>query len=123
MNVIYVGLQSKGEAIIQPLLELGPLNLNISYLPWSDIPDTSYYGLVGHSCALTNITYIPYSLNLYQIDIEGMIDAVRVLTDAITTTPALQASLISFTQYANYGFQLHSSESSVFPYRDVVWNA
>lgn len=115
-----MGPLSEGKSLIQPLLDLNPQNTNISYLPWKDVPDAANYGQPGKACLETNVTTIPYTLNLYQIDIEGLSAAINVLSDSIAATPALQSYLVAFTQYATYGFQLHADSSSVFPYRDVI---
>jgi hypothetical protein len=118
--VIYAGPLAEGKALIQPLLNLQPQNLVTSYLPWKDIPDTSNYGAPGKNCAMASLTYIPHSLNLYQIDVSGLSAAVNLLNQSITQTPALQGLLAVFTQYAPYGFQLHPQNSSSFPHRDVI---
>ncbi|TVY94171.1 FAD-linked oxidoreductase [Lachnellula willkommii] len=120
VNVIYAGSLSEGTPLIQPLLDLKPQNTNISYLPWKYIPDTSNYGVPGKNCELAGLSFIPYSLNLYQIDVEALTAAINFLNHSIATTPALQAFLVSFTQFSPYGFQLYAESSSSFPFRDVV---
>lgn len=105
------------------MLDLNPQNLNISYLPWKDVPDAADYGEPGKNCRLINQSSIPYEVNLYQIDVGALISAMNFVNDSIPTTPALQNSLIAFTQYAPYGFQLYADNSSAFPYRDVIFYA
>ncbi|KAG9235758.1 hypothetical protein BJ875DRAFT_482938 [Amylocarpus encephaloides] len=119
-NIIYAGPLSKGQALIQPLLDLHPFNLNITYLPWKDIPDSANYGFPAQSCTQTGMTSIPYTVNLYQINFDVLIAATKFLSDSFLTTPALRGSLIAFTQYAPHGFQLYSDKSSAFPHRDVI---
>jgi fumiquinazoline A oxidase len=118
-NIIYAGPLSEGEAIIQPLLELNPQNPNISYIPWNDVPYAANYGAPAKSCG-GNESVVPYSLNLYQIDIEGLSAAVNFLNDSAAKMPALQNGIVAFTQYSIYGFQLNGSKYSSYPWRDVA---
>jgi hypothetical protein len=106
--------------LIQPLLDLNPQNLNISYLPWKDIPDAADYGQPGANCGLTNLTSIPYSANLNKVDVEGLIAITNFMNNSLATTPALQTTFAAFLQYGNVGFHLHTEDSSAFPFRDTI---
>ncbi|KAL3250621.1 hypothetical protein ABHI18_011094 [Aspergillus niger] len=120
VNVVYAGPLAEGHYIIRPLLDLAPQRSNVSYLPWYEISDAASFGAIASSCDDSPRAIIPYSLNLYEIDVEALTAAIQCFNDAVASTPALQNIQISFTQYAQYGFQQHLQNSSSFPYRDVA---
>lgn len=120
INVVYAGPLSRGKSLIQPLLDLKPQNTNISYIPWKDAPDAAIYGAPGKNCYSIGQTTVPFGVNLYDVDVNGLSATLEFLNQSIATTPALQASLFALTQYSTYGFQQFSKGSSSFPFRDVA---
>ncbi|KAL8704353.1 MAG: hypothetical protein Q9201_002478 [Fulgogasparrea decipioides] len=120
VNVIYAGSLSQGKSLIQPLLDLKPQNINISYIPWKDAPDVANYGAPEKSCHSRGVTTVPFGVNLYKLDVNGLSAILDFLNQSIATTPALQGSLFALTQYSTYGFKQFSSNSSAFPFRDVA---
>lgn len=109
----------EGQRLIEPFLDLQPTNTNISYLPWQDIQNTSFYGLTVKGC-VPGVDHIPYSVNLYEIDVDSLINVVNFMNQSMSQTPALQACDMAFTQYAPHGFGLYADDSSAFPFRDVI---
>ena len=120
INVVYTGSLSRGRALIQPLLDLEPHNTNISYIPWKDTLDVANYGAPAKSCNSIGQTTVPFGINLYDLSVDGLTEALDFLKQSITTTPTLQASLFALTQYSTYGFQQFSKNSSSFSFRDVA---
>ena len=120
INVVYAGPLAHGKSIIQPLLDLKPQNTNISYIPWKDTPDAANYGAPGKNCYSLGQTTVPFGVNLYDLDVDGLSETLDFFNQSIASTPALQASLFALTQYSTYGFQQFPGNSSSFPFRDVA---
>ncbi|RYP57382.1 hypothetical protein DL769_009519 [Monosporascus sp. CRB-8-3] len=119
-NFIYAGSEDAGVALIQPFLDLQPLHLNISTVMWKDIPAVANHGAIPKFGCKPGIYYVPYGLNLYQVDVQNLIHVVNYMDDAMTTDPTLQGAFVVWQQYAPYGFNLQAQDSSAFPHRDTV---
>ncbi|RYP89867.1 hypothetical protein DL770_004019 [Monosporascus sp. CRB-9-2] len=119
-NFIYAGSQDAGVELIQPFLDLQPLYLNISTVMWKDIPAVAHNGAILTVGCKPGIYYIPYGLNLYQIDVQNIISVVNYMDNAMTTDPTLRGASVVWQQYASYGFNLQAQDSSAFPHRDTV---
>jgi len=63
---------------------------------------------------------VPYSLNLYQIDVGNLINVTNFLKTTLPASAALAAVDVALTQYTRTGFQRFADNSSAFPFRDVV---
>jgi hypothetical protein len=93
------------------------MNTNISYLPWKDVPDVALYGSVASVCLLKPF-YVPYTANLHIVDVNKMIRIANSVNDTFPSNPQLQGSLVTFFQYAPWGFQQRASNYSAFPHRE-----
>ena len=119
-NFIYAGPQADGTELIQPYLDLQPINLNVSMVAWADIPSVAFYGGIAEGGCSPGAYYVPYSLNLYQVDVPSLVDIVNYMNTTIAANATLQGAGIAWAQYGSYGFQLQDDDSSAWPYRDVV---
>ncbi|TVY40550.1 FAD-linked oxidoreductase [Lachnellula occidentalis] len=119
-NFIYAGPLENLTALIQPFLDLQPAALNISSVPWKDVASSALYGATNQGCAGTGVEYVPYAVNLYQIDVPSMVAVVNFMNKTMAATPDVQTAVVALAQYAPSGFQLHADASSAFPYRDAV---
>ncbi|PQE24169.1 6-hydroxy-D-nicotine oxidase protein [Rutstroemia sp. NJR-2017a BVV2] len=120
VNLIYAGSEAAGKAFLTPFLHLQPSNVNITTIPWKDVPSSSLYGATVQGCSVSGVQYVPYSVNLYQIDVGNMIKVVNFMNASMAASPELQTAVVALAQYAPGGFQAKKSDSSAFPYRDVV---
>ncbi|KAK8079487.1 FAD-dependent oxidase [Apiospora hydei] len=118
-NFIYAGPRTKGKALIKPFLDLKPQNVNISTVAWKEIPLVANGGAIANFGCNPGVYYIPYSLNLYRVDVPNLVDVVNYMSQAIGADPVLQGTSIVWQEYAQYGFQLRADDSSAFSYRDV----
>jgi len=116
VNAIYAGPVQDGTKSIEPFLNLHPLNLNISYLPWKDVSDAALYGGIAANCKV-NPYYVPYAANLYQINVDNLIQVANLMNDTVPQHPALQGTLITFTQYSAHGFEQYGANHSAFAHR------
>jgi hypothetical protein len=116
---VYAGSEADATSVIQPFLDLQPLNLQISTVPWEDIAETIVYGASKAGCQ-RGAQFVPYSVNLYQVDIPNLIDVVAYMDATLSAQPGLQSAIVTWAQYAPYGFQQHADASSAFPYRDAT---
>ncbi|TVY87011.1 FAD-linked oxidoreductase, partial [Lachnellula willkommii] len=119
-NFIYAGPRTALTSLIQPFLDLQPTLLNITTVPWKDVASSALYGATNQGCAGSGVEYVPYSVNLYQIDVPSMIAVVNFMNATMAATPDVQTALVALAQYAPSGFQLHADATSAFPYRDAV---
>jgi len=118
LSFIYAGPEAASTALLKPFLDLNPLDLQIIPTPWEDINKFIWYGIVFEGGCGRNIPFIPYTLNVYKVDVPHLIDIVNYMSDSIAKTPELSSVLFSWAQFSSYGFSRHSDRSSAFPYRD-----
>ncbi|KJZ75227.1 hypothetical protein HIM_05421 [Hirsutella minnesotensis 3608] len=118
-NFIYAGPVAAGAKLIKPFLDMRPLNLSIAEIDWKDIPRKAIYGNTLAGCR-PGISYVPYAVNLYKIDVPNLISVVNYMHDAMRADPAVQTAIIAWAQYAPYGFRRHTDASSAFPHRDAL---
>ncbi|KAF2688317.1 hypothetical protein K458DRAFT_464677 [Lentithecium fluviatile CBS 122367] len=118
-NFICTGPLADGRAMIQPLLDLQPLNTNVSYIPWSEVSYTATYGQPAKTCG-QSVSVVPQSPNLYQIDVGALAAAVNHINETIPSDPALYGFVFAFTQYAPDGFKNGPKAGSAFPWREVA---
>ncbi|PVH93921.1 FAD-binding domain-containing protein [Periconia macrospinosa] len=124
VNAIYVGTLEEGKAVIEPLLKLDPTNVEISYIPWPEAPDAANYKITKITSAIS-FTNVPHAVNLYSISVKALAELTKHLYNVASTNPAVQGTLVTFTQYANQGFRDNSDGKmaargrvgSAFPYR------
>lgn len=95
INVIYAGPLSYGKNLIQPLLDLNPQRLNISYIPWKDAPDAASYGAPRKSCDSIGQTMIPFGVNLYDLDVNGLSALLGYLHQSIDNSRSASFSVHS----------------------------
>ena len=77
------------------------------------------------TCA-SSYTYVPHAINLYKVNVEALTELTKYVYNVTSTTPAVQGTLFTFTQYASQGFRANSDAKmaakgrvgSVFPYRE-----
>jgi fumiquinazoline A oxidase len=121
-NFVYAGPLQEGQQLIQPFLNLQPYDVNITMIEWQDIPSSILYGATSLGCSpeVTSAYLVPYGVNFYQIDVDALINLVNFMSTSMAATPAVQTALVSLSQYAPFGFQLLSEDSSAYPYRNVV---
>lgn len=119
-NFIYAGPQTVGVELIQPFLDLQPVNVNISTIPWANIPSQSFYGGIAEGGCSPGAYYVPYALNVYQIDVSNLVQVFNYMNETMAADETLQGVAIAWQQYSQYGYQLQPDSSSAWPYRDVV---
>lgn len=119
-SFIYAGPQDEGVALIQPFIDLQPQNLSISTVAWADIPAVAFYGIIKTTGCTPGVRLATYTLNMYKVDVQNLVSVMDFLNATMATNETLQSASIVWTQYAPYGFQLRTDDSSAFPYRDVV---
>ncbi len=119
-NFIFAGTESDGMALIQPFLDLEPLAINISTVAWKDIPAVANYSAIVDIGCTPGIYYIPYALNVFQVDVQNLISVVNFMDDAMKKDPIYRGVSIVWQQYAPYGFHLQPQDSSAYPHRDTV---
>jgi hypothetical protein len=118
-NFVYAGAQNKGLSLIKPFLDLQPLNVNISTVPWNKVPDVASYGAIRRIGCNPGVRYIPFGVNLYEVDVDNLVSVVDYMQDAMSKNKTLQNASIVWQQYSRHGFQLRKQDSSAFPFRDA----
>ena len=119
VNAIYIGPLNAGKALIKPLLDLQPQNLNISTLTYEDISDKAIYGLVARGC-IRGVNYTSWGINLYDVNVATLIEVVNYMNTSMSANLALSISEFSYAQFAPHGFGLYTDSDSAFPYRNTV---
>jgi hypothetical protein len=117
VNTIYIRPLDEVKTLLEPLYALKPLTSNSSNLPWKDIPDAALYGGIAANCFMRPY-YVPYTATLHAVDIAKLIRTINYVNATVPKDLRLQSSLVTFTQYAAWGFAQRPGNFSAFPYRE-----
>ncbi len=118
-SFIYAGPLEEGMALIQPLLDLGPFDQNITMIPWKNIETSSRFGVDAVACIKGNF-YSVFGLNLYQIDIPTLIDAVNHMDTVYAQSPTFREAILAIAMVASRVIESVSDSATAYPYRNAV---
>jgi hypothetical protein len=116
VGFVYAGPEAESTALLKPFLDLNPLNLQILNTPWEDVPEVIVYGATRAGCQ-KGAQFVPYSVNLYKVDVPNLINVVGYMQTTLAANATLRSAIVTWAQYAPYGFQRYADDSSAFPYR------
>lgn len=119
IGFVYAGPEPESTALLKPFLDLQPLNLQILDAAWDDVTNVIVYGATRAGCQ-KGMQFVPYSVNLYKVDVPNLIDIVGYMEATMATEPDLRSAIVTWAQYAPYGFRQHADASSAFPHRDAT---
>ncbi|GAB1312716.1 FAD-linked oxidoreductase azaL [Madurella fahalii] len=117
VGFVYAGPETESTEMLRPFLDLKPQNLQILTVAWEDVADVIVYGATKAGCQ-RGAQFVPYSVNLYTVDVPNLIDVVGHMEATLAAEPRLRSLIVTWAQYAPYGFQQHADDSSAFPYRN-----
>ena len=106
-------------ALIQPILDIGPFEKKITMIPWKDIETQSRFGVDALACVKGNYHSV-WGLNLYQIDVPTLIQAVDYMDEVYTQNPGLRESFLALDMYASRVTQSVPDDATAYPYRNAV---
>ncbi|KAF6223377.1 hypothetical protein HO133_000219 [Letharia lupina] len=118
-NFIYAGPLEEGMALIQPIIELGPFDQNITMIPWKDIETSSKFGIDALACIKGNFHSV-WGLNLYQIDVPTLIDAVSYMDTVYAQYPDFREAFLAIDMYASRVIESVPDDATAYPYRNAV---
>lgn len=106
-------------ALIQPLLDLGPFDQNITMIPWKDIETSSRFGVDAIACIKGNFHSV-FGLNVYQIDVPTFIDAVNHMDTVYAQYPAFREGFFAIDMIASRVIESVPDNATSYPYRNAV---
>lgn len=105
--------------MIQSLIDVGPFDQNITEIAWRDIETQSRFGADAFACIKGNFHSV-WGLNLYQIDVQTMVNAVEYMHTVFTQHPALHQSFLAIDMYAPRITESVPDEETAYPYRHAL---
>lgn len=118
-NFLYVGPLKEGMALIQPLIDLGPFDQNITMIPWKDIQTSSKFGIDALACIKGNFHSV-WGLNLYQIDVPTLISAVNYMDTIYAQYPVFHQAFLAIDMYASRVIESVPDDVTAYPYRNAT---
>ncbi|MCJ1386176.1 hypothetical protein MMC17_009302 [Xylographa soralifera] len=118
-NFIYVGPLEEGIALIQPLIDLGPFDQNITMIPWKDIETSSKFGIDAIACIKGHFHSV-WGLNLYQIDVPTLIAAVNYMDAVFEQHADFRVAFLAIDMYATRVTESIPDDETAYPYRNAV---
>ena len=106
-------------ALIQPIIDIGPFEKNITMIPWKDIETQSKFGIDALAC-IKGTYHSVWGLNLYQIDVPTLIDAVEYMDEVYTQYPGFRHAFLAIDMYAPRVTQSVPDDATAYPYRNAV---
>lgn len=106
-------------ALIQPLIDLGPFQQNITMIPWKDIETSARFGIDPIECAKGGLHSI-WGLNLYQLDLPTLIGSVNYLDAAFAQYPSFRESFLAIDMFASRVIESVPDDSTAYAYRNAV---
>ena len=88
-------------------------------IPWKDIETTARFGINPIICIKGNLHSI-WGLNLYQLDVPTLIDAVSYMDAAYKQYPALRGSFLAIDMFATRVIESVPDDSTAYAYRSAV---
>ena len=114
-----MGPLNEGIALIQPLIDLGPFDQNITMIPWKDIETSSKFGIDAVACIKGNFHSV-WGLNLYQIDVPTLIAAINYMDVVYAQNADFRFAFLAIDMYAPQVTQSISDDSTAYPYRSAI---
>ena len=105
--------------LIQPIIDIGPFDQNITMIPWKDIETQSKFGIDKYACIKGNYHSV-WGLNLYQIDVPTLIDAVDYMAGVYAKYPGFREAFLAIDMYATRVTQSVPDDTTAYPYRNAV---
>ena len=118
-SLIYAGPLEEGMALIQPLLDLGPFEQNITMIPWKDLETSSRFGVDAVACIKGHFHSV-FGLNVYQIDVPTFIAAVNHMDTVYAQYPAFRVAFLAIDMVASRVVQSVPDDATSYPYRNAV---
>jgi len=109
----------EGMALIQPLIDLGPFDQNITMIPWKDIQTSSKFGIDALACIKGNFHSV-WGLNLYQIDVPTLINAVNYMDTIYAQYPGFRRAFLAIDMYASRVIESVPDDATAYPYRNAT---
>ena len=105
--------------LIQPLIDLGPFNQNITMIPWKNIETLSKFGTDAFACIKGNFHSV-WGLNLYQIDVPTLIEAVNYMDTVYAQYPGFRQTFLAIDMYASRVVESVPDDATAYPYRNAI---
>ncbi|MCJ1321566.1 hypothetical protein MMC15_006911 [Xylographa vitiligo] len=118
-NFIYVGPLDEGIALIQPIIDLGPFDQNITMIPWRDIETSSKFGIDAVACIKGSFHSV-WGLNLYRIDVPTLIAAIDYMDSVYAQHADFRFAFLAIDMYAPRVIESIPDDRTAYPYRSAV---
>ena len=122
INAAYAGPLSAGKALIQPLLDLGPIKENISEIPWSKLTETAFFeaeGSLPNPC-IKGLHQNVYGGSIKTYDIPTFQNWVAELDMFYSEYPNARGSIWFIEHFATQAVKAVSDEATAYPWRDIT---
>lgn len=109
----------EGIALVQPLIDLGPLDQNITEVPWKDLDDSARFG-TGHLACIKGNLHNVWGLNLYRLDVPTLVEAVNYMDSVYKQFPAFREAFLAIDMFAGDVTKAVPDNATAYPYRNAV---
>ncbi|KAK4203209.1 6-hydroxy-D-nicotine oxidase [Triangularia verruculosa] len=117
IGFVYAGSEKASTELLRPFFDLNPINPQVLDVPTDQVPRVIVYGATLSGCN-KNTQFVPYTVNLYKVDVPNLIKVVEYMKSEVEANPELGHVIVTWTQYASAGFKKFADGSAAFPYRD-----
>ncbi|KAK4180906.1 6-hydroxy-D-nicotine oxidase [Triangularia setosa] len=117
IGFVYAGSEEASTRLLRPFFDLEPINPQVLDVPTDEVPRVIVYGATLSGCN-KNTQFVPYTANLYKVDVPNLIKVVAFMKAEVTANPELGHVIVTWTQYASVGFRKFADGSAAWPYRD-----
>ena len=119
VNLIYAGPLQEGRKLIQPMLDLGPFQSNITSIPWKDLDTSSRFGADSLAC-IKGHYHSYWGLNLYTINVPSLINAVNYMDSVYKQYLDFRRAFLALDMFANRVIKSVPDEETAYPYRHAI---
>ena len=116
---MYAGPLKEGIALIQPMLDLGPFDRNITMIPWKDLETSARFGIDNIACIKGNYHSV-FGLNLYQIDVSAFIKAVSYMDNIYAQHPGFRHAFLALDMVSSRVIESVPDHATAYPFRNAV---
>jgi len=120
LNAAYTGPEAKGRPLIQDLINIGPIQQNITMTTWKDQLRTAFFGLSPVGTCAKGHTHNVYGVGLKSYDVPTFNKFFADLQSLYKNTPGTQQSVFFIEAFPNQAAKRVPDERTAYPHRDVT---
>jgi hypothetical protein len=117
VNANYFGNQTEGLKYLQPFIDIKPVLSNVQMVPWTNVINSSYFGLDGGACNYGQYVNA-YTLGAKQTNVTTLSNFLRSYLNYALQNPTVRPSFV-IHRWPQQAVLAVPDDETAYPYRDL----